>query len=504
MRTKKTLRNIFFSFLNMGITTFLAFVSRMIFARILSQEYLGVSGLFTSILTVLSLAELGIGEAICYSLYEPLAKDDSKKIQGLMQFYGKLYRTIGTFIFLIGILLLPIYPLMIGGNSAVEHLDTVYLLFVLNTSVSYFGVYKKNLIIYDQREYVANIYNLIFYALRIITQTVFLVITKNYLLYLVIQVAFTISENLAISWKANHDYPFLKSKNKVDLSSTEISSIKKNTFALLLHKVGDILLNSMDNIMLSSFFGLVITGIYSNYQMVFNSLGGVVWRIFSSATASIGNLNAIGSKEKMYTSFKASFFMNSYFTGLMVCCSVASMQTFIRLAFGQEYLLGFGTLVALLFAFYVNRMRAAIASFRSATGAFYFDRYVTLIQAAVNIVASIVFSRFWSVTGIFIGTIFSIASTTFWVEPMVLYKHSFEQPLTGFFLLYAKYTLHIAALSILSFFATQWIRGDVVGLFLKGIISALIFSTLYLLTYCKTPEMKYFMERLRTVIRIKT
>lgn len=504
MRTKKTIRNIFFSFLNMGITTLLAFVSRMIFARVLSQEYLGVSGLFTSILTVLSLAELGIGEAICYSLYEPLANNDSEKIQGLMQFYGKVYRTIGLLIFLLGVLLLPVYPFIISDDSAVDHLDTIYLLFVLNTSVSYFGVYKKNLIIYDQRKYIADIYNLIFYSIRIVIQTVFLVITKNYILYLVIQVVFTISENLAISWKANHDYPFLKGKNKIDLPVAVFSSIKKNTFALLLHKVGDILLNSMDNIMLSRLFGLAVTGIYSNYQMVFNSLGGIVWRIFSSATASIGNLNASESKEKMYTSFKASFFMNSYFTGLMVCCVSASIQSFIRLAFGQEYLLDIGTLVALILAFYVNRMREAITSFKSATGTFYYDRYVTLIQAVVNIVVSVILSHFLGVKGIFIGTSFSIISTTFWVEPMVLYKYSFEQPLANFFLLYAKYTLKIAALSILSFGVTQWIPEGIIGLFLKGIISAFMFSAVYLLLHCRTSEMKYFIERFRSAIKIKT
>ncbi len=501
MRTQKTIRNIIFSFINTGATTLLSFVSRIVFARVLSQEYLGVSGLFTSILTVLSLAELGIGDAIGYSLYEPLAKNDLKKVQGLMQLYGKIYRAIGGLVLLAGVLLLPVYPFMISGSSTVENLDLIYFLFILNTSVSYFGVYKKNLIVYDQRAYIANIYNLIFYGVRIIAQTVFLLITRNYIIYLVIQVIFTILENLVISARANLDYPFLKKKDKQIIPQEEIRTIKKNTFALMLHKMGDVLLNSMDNILLSKLYGLAITGIYSNYYMVFNSLGGIIWRIFSSATASIGNLNASDSKEKMYDTFKASLFVNSFFTGLVVCCAMTSMQSFIRLAFGEDYLLDMGTLIALVVAFYVNRMRSAITSFRDATGAFYYDRYVTLIQAVVNIVSSFIFAHFWGIAGVFVGTSFSIITTTFWVEPLVLYRHSFEQPLGDYFIRYAKYTLLIAAISILAVCLTQSIPNGLVGLCVRGVSSAIIFSGLYLAINHRSPEMKYFVGRISGVVK---
>ena len=500
MRTRNTIRNIFFSFLNMGVTTLLAFVARIIFARILSQEYLGVSGLFTSILTVLSLTELGLGEAICYSLYEPLAKRDIEKIKALMNFYGKIYRLIAVGVLLLGILLLPIYPLMIGQTVTIDHLNAIYLLFVLNTSVSYFYVYKKNLIIYDQHEYIANLNNLFFYGARIVAQSAFLIITKNYIVYLVVQVAFTIFENMAISYKADHYYPFLKEKNKVEISAQRIQKIKKDTYSIMLQKIGDVLLNSMDNIMLSRLFGLVVAGIYSNYCLVFNSLGGIVWRLFSSATASIGNLNASESVEKLYDSFKASFFANAYFTGLMVCCVTTSMQTFIRVAFGKEYLLGMDTLMALIVSFYVNRMRSAATSFRSATGLFYRGRYITLSQAIINILASIVCAKCFGVTGIFIGTSVSILTTTFWMEPMLLYRDIFKRPLAEYFVVYAKYLLHVIICTTLCFWMTKSIPETLKGFILKGGISAVCFSALYFVIFRKSNEMKYFIDRGRALL----
>ena len=500
MRTRNTIRNIFFSFLNMALTTLLAFFSRIIFARVLSQEYLGVSGLFTSILTVLSLAELGIGDAICYSLYEPLAKRDTEKVKALMQFYGKIYRLIGFGILLLGILLLPVYPLMIGQTVTIDHLNVIYLLFVLNTSVSYFGVYKKNLIIYDQHEYIANLNNLIFYGARIVTQSILLIITKNYIVYLIIQVAFTILENISISCKADHSYPFLKEKSKIEIPVQEIRKIKKNTYAIMLQKIGDALLNSMDNILLSRLFGLVVAGVYSNYCLVFNSLGEIIWRLFTSAAASIGNLNASESTEKLYSSFKASFFINAYFAGLMACCVTASMQTFIKVAFGEKYLLGMGTLMALVVSFYLNRMRSATTSFRSATGVFYHGRYMTLIQAVINIFASIICATYFGVTGIFIGTSISILTTTFWLEPMLLYKYIFERPLVEYFSIYAKYLIHTIVCTALCFWITNVIPENLIGFILKGGVSAVCFSTIYFLTFRKNKEMNYFVDRVRAVL----
>jgi O-antigen/teichoic acid export membrane protein len=247
---------------------------------------------------MLSLVELGIGAAIIFSLYKPLAENNIKKVRALMQLYKKSYNVIGLVIALLGICITPFLSFLIKEVPNVQNLNLIFILFVINSAISYFFAYKRNLIIADQHRYIATIYRYTFYSILNIFQIVFLYITKNYIIFLVLQITSTLLENICIAERADKMYPFLKEKGHEKLDNITMREIKKNTSAMILHKIGGVIVNSTDNILISMKVGIAWTGLYSNYQLIINALNTVIEQFFTAITASIGNLAATESKGK--------------------------------------------------------------------------------------------------------------------------------------------------------------------------------------------------------------
>ena len=271
MRTKNSIINLVVALIGQLTGIIISFFARLIFIRLLGSEYLGLNGLFTNILTILSLAELGIGSAIIFSLYKPLAQNNKSVIKSLMNLYKVTYRIIGITIIILGFIFLPFYKYLINDIPQIPYLDLIFLMFVLNTAVSYFFSYKKSLIICDQKRYITIIYKYFYYFLLNFIQIIILLLTKNYLLYLVIQIFFTIIENISLSHKANKLYPYLKEKNIEPLNKDIKKEIKRNISAMMRHKLGGMVVNSTDNILISKFIGLTAVGIYSNYYLIINA-----------------------------------------------------------------------------------------------------------------------------------------------------------------------------------------------------------------------------------------
>jgi O-antigen/teichoic acid export membrane protein len=242
----------------------------------LSIEYLGLSGLFSNVLTMLSLAELGFGAAISYSLYKPLAFRETYKIQALMKLYRKAYRIIGTLVLLLGFAFTPFIHVLMKEVPDIPHLYLIYWLYVINSGSSYFLGYKRTVIVADQKSYINSIYMYGFQILKHALQIVVLVVTGNYILFLVILLASTIGENLAITLRVNALYPYLKEKTDASLTRDEKEKIKKNIFALTFHKIGGVLVNGTDNIILVRFVNLASAGLYANYTLLQGSVGGIV------------------------------------------------------------------------------------------------------------------------------------------------------------------------------------------------------------------------------------
>ena len=274
-----------------------SFILRIVFVHTLSKDYLGVDSLFTSIVSALSLTELGIGSAINYSLYKPLAENDVEQIKALMKLYKRAYISIGIVVFAVGVLLVPTLPFFVHRGN-IHHLDLIFILFIINSSISYFYSYKKSLIVADQYRHITVVYTYASFVIMSIIQGILLVVTRNYVVYLLVMIFFTFVQNFLISKKADKMYPYLLEKDTKKLDSKTLKLIAKNTYAMSLHKIGGTVVTSTDNIVISRFSGIVEVGKYSNYQMVTNALNIVFGQIFNSVIASVGNLGGDDRKTK--------------------------------------------------------------------------------------------------------------------------------------------------------------------------------------------------------------
>ena len=388
-RTKNSIINISVALIGQLLGLIVSFIARIFFIRILGAEYLGVNGLFTNILTILSLVELGIGPAIIFSLYKPLAENNIKKVKALMKFYQKVYVIIGIIIIILGIGIIPLLPYLVKDTPDIPNLNYVFLLFVFNTAISYFYSYKRNLIIADEFRYIATIYRYSFFIILNIFQIIFLYITGSYMLFLITQIVFTLLENIAASRRADKMYPFLKQKGYEKIDRDTVQEIKKNTKAMVLHKIGGIVVTSTDNILIAANVGILWVGLYSNYQLIINALNTIIGQFFTAITASVGNLGAKESKNKSLLVFQNLFFFNFWIYGLSAICLYFLVNPFIEVWVGKEFFLGIDIVLILVINYYINGMRQSVLTFTDAFGLYWYSRYKPIFEAIINLIVSL-------------------------------------------------------------------------------------------------------------------
>lgn len=298
MRIQNSLKNILFGLSGQIISIGMGFVVRTVFIYTLGIEYLGVDGLFTSILLMFSLANLGFDTAIIYSLYRPLAEKDIYKIQALMNLYQKAYRLIGVVVLLLGLSLLPFLDYLVNADTMIKDINIIYLLFLISSVSSYYFVYKQSIIIADQSNYIISKIHTLFIIISNALQIVLLIIISDYIVVLIVQLTLKVIENVYIANKANKLYPFLKEKNNAKLSKADRREFFENLYSLLLYKISGVVINATDNIIISKFIGIIWVGVYSNYLLILNTLNTLLGYLFYSITASVGNLNVKENAEK--------------------------------------------------------------------------------------------------------------------------------------------------------------------------------------------------------------
>ena len=492
MRSKSSAKNLVVALIGQAFGLIISFIARIIFVKFLSDEYLGLNGLFTNLLTMLSLVELGVGSALVYSLYKPLADGDNEKVKSLMDLYRKSYNIIGGVVLIIGILFIPFYRYLISEVPSISHLDFIYILFVLNTSISYFYSYKRSLIICDQKRYIATIYRYVFYFLLNVFQIIVLFLTHNYILYLITQVVFTCLENICISIKADRMYPYLKDKNIKKLDKKELNTISKNVRAMLFHKIGGVVVNSTDNILISKLVGLIAVGMYSNYYLITSALDTITAQFFNAITASVGNLGACTNSKKVKETFNTTFFLNYLIYGVITVCLLILFNPFIEVWLGKKYLFDFGVVLVITICFYLKGIRKTCLTFKDALGLFWQDRYKPIIESIINLVASIILGIKYGVLGIFMGTIISTVTTSLWIEPYVLYKYYFKENIIDYLYRFIKYTLVV----VLTYLIVQKIVilisiNGILGLLIKGVVSLILSILIMTIVFIKTNEIKH-------------
>lgn len=501
-RTDSSIKNLTAAMVGQMLGIAISLVSRAVFLHCLNAEYLGLNGLFTNVLAVFSLVELGIGPAMNFILYRPLAENDVPRIQALMAFYRKAYIAIGCAIALLGLLFTPFYTVLMDEVPDIPNLTLVYWLFTANTAISYFYSYKRALIICEEKRYIATIYRYGFYFALNVAQVIALLATGNYILYLVLQLLFTFLENVSISRKADRMHPYLREQAASGLPRETVAEIRKNSGAMIFHKIGGMVVTSTDNLLLSRFIGVAAVGLYSNYFLILDALDKIISQVFTSAAASVGNLNATSARaepERLLRTFDRMFFVNAWIYGFCACCLWVLFNPFIALWLGKELLFDRFTVLIIVINFYLTGMRKSALTFREATGAFYYDRYKPLLEALINLVASIWLAKRMGTAGVFLGTIISTMATCIWVEPHVLYKYVFHASARSYALRFAVYT----AISLAACVATAYVSSLValanayLGFLLKMLICLVVPNLIFLCCYHRTESFHFALKFLR-------
>ena len=500
-RTKNSIRNIIFTIAGFVITTLLQLVNRKVFILFLSSEYLGLNGLFSNILSMLSLSEMGIGTAIIFALYKPIAEKDTERIKSLMALYKKLYTCIGCFVLLAGAVLTPFLHLMIKEIPDIPYIHLYYLMFVIDSGMSYFYTYKRSLIICNQDNYISTTTTMLASAGTRIVQLVVLLLTHNYFLFLLVQILFTRLENVVISKIADRQYPFLKDKDYQILSREEKVSIRNNVLAMMAHKIGMVIVNATDNLIISKILGLATLGVYSNYVLLTQTIEGLISKVFSSVTASIGNLVAEMPKDEIERTFKRILFLNYWIIDFCTVCLICLIQPFIYLWLGNDYQLSMLTVAVIVVVFYVNGMRKTVLEFRNAAGLFWADRYKALVEAIVNLVVSIPLTYAMGVAGVKLGTLISLLSVAFWVEGRILYKYLLNKSVSVYLLRNIMYALITGIQCCFTYWLCSMVKDLSIPYFiLRMIICIVVPNVLMFATFWKTDEFAYVMGITKKII----
>jgi len=500
-RIKKSLRNIAFGLGGQLLSVLLSFACRTLFISLLGTAYLGVSGLFSNILSVLSLAELGVGSAITYSMYRPLAEKDNKQLHSLMHLYASIYRVIGCIVAVLGLLLIPFLDNIVKEHPNIDHLEIIYVMFLANSVVSYFFAYKATIIIADQKKYITAIYEYGFNILQYVVQMGVLFCTRNFLLYLFVQILCSFFYNYFISKQADKLYPFLKQNKPEKLDPATKKTIYKNIGAMVAHKIGGVVRISTDNILISMYVGVYWVGLYSNYSLIIDIVDKFLGQIFSAVSASIGNLNAQESKEKSYQVFTTAYFINFWLYGLSTVCFFVLFRPFITIWIGSQYTMADSVILIIVMNFYVVGMRKMVLAYRDSLGLFWNDRYKPVFEATINLGASLFLVQKIGITGVFWGTFISFMTTCFWIEPYILYKHGFKKKV---WIHFAKYVIY-AGITCLAVFLTQlacsifttYTLSNFVG---RAIFCLLIPNIIFAVLFFKTKEFKNLYSIVSNVI----
>ena len=495
-RTKNSVKNIVSNVTYQIVCIVFQFFNRSIFIRVLGVEYLGINGLFSNILSMLCLADLGIQTAAVYAMYKPIAENDTRKLSALTNTYKKMYNTIAVFIAVVGICLVPFLKYLINMEREIPYVNIYYLFALANTVASYLVAYKINLLVADQKMYVLSKIRSFFYMFQTVSMSIFLIVSKNYFVYLTVQVAFTYITNLVISREATKRYPFLKnSKEKLDKAETK--SLFSNIGAVFISKVSSILITATDNTLISVLIGTVAVGYYSNYHMITSHLVSIMNLFTGALTASIGNLIIVEKREKRYQIFKV-LQVGSLMACVFCCgCVYLLMTDFIRIWLGEQFLLPQSVLFALVFNFFFTSVILPIGTFRQATGLYERVKYVMLVTAVLNLILSVIFGLKIGMTGIILASSLSRILTYFWYEPPILFKEFLGGSCKVYYLGIVKSIIIILALIVSgSFIFSRLVVNNWVMFFVKACAVGVYCLFWTIVFYYRTEEFKWVVQKL--------
>lgn len=488
-RTKNAARNMVWGTVNKFVNMFFPFVLRTMMIHILGAEYLGLSSLFTSVLQVLNLAELGVGSAITFSMYKPVAENDLPQIGALLKFYRKIYRIIGLSILLLGLIATPLLPNIIKGECPSDvNIYLLYVIYLINTSASYLlYAYKSCILVANQRNDISsNIASGISISTYIV-QIIALYFVHSYYAYVIFLPIFTIISNIIRSVIVDRMFPEYRCEG--NLSKEQIKDLGKRVLGLMLFKLSQVFRNSFDSIILSTYLGLVVLGKYQNYYYIMNSVMSFIAIITSAITASIGNSIAVESVEKNLNDIKKFSLLYSWLAGWCAVCLLCLYQPFMKIWLGEEFLFPFYMVVLMSIYFYLLKVGDISAIYREAAGLWWEDKYRPIIESMFNLALNILIVKNFGVAGVVLSTILSILLINIPWASWILFKNYFKTSVVKYWAILIRNAIITVVGAVVTYFVCELLPTDGVISFIGKIaICCFVPNIVFLLLYSRTKE----------------
>lgn len=489
-RTKNAKKNIIFGFLLKIYQIIVPFFMRTIMIYFLGVEYLGLNSLFTSILQVLNLAELGVGSAMVFSMYEPITIDDDSKICALMNLYKKYYRIIGLVVLTVGLIILPFIPYLIKSDlPAGMNVYILYLLNLFTTVLSYWlFAYKSSVLQAHQRQDVISKVTIIVNTFTYILQAISIWKLHNYYLYVILLLLGQIGINVLTALASNRIYPNYKAKG--DLDKKEIRVINQRVKDLFTSKVGAVVVNSADTIVISAFLGLTVLAIYQNYYYILTAIIGIISVIFNSCTAGIGNSIIVETKEKNYNDLNKFTFIIAWISTICTCCFLNLFQPFMELWVGKELLLSFPCVICLCVYYFVFEINTLLNTYKDAAGIWHKDRFRPLVTAIANLFLNIILVQFIGIYGVILSTVLTMLLIGMPWLINNLFTELFKMSSIEYVKILLKYSINMVTIAVISYFACSIFKYNLIlTILIRGIISVFISTLIWWLIYRKSKKM---------------
>ena len=510
MRVKNTVFNFLSGMVGQLITIFMHFMVRTVFIQTLGKSYLGISGLFTNILSMLSLAEMGIGSAIVFKLYEPIAANNQQRIATLMKFYKTVYRFIGFAIAILGAFLIPFLPKLINDYDKLQALNLnvtlIFSLYLFDAISSYlFFAYKSALIRADQKEYHINIIEYFFLLAAGLGQILCLLLFENFITFVIITIAKTVLQNLLVAKFADKKYPCLKNPVSDKIDRHEAKEIFRDCGSLFIYKINGVVIKSTDNIVLSAVLGLGYVAIYSNYYIFYSSITSLFNKIFNSVAHSIGNLHTTRNLKKEYNVFESTILIAAVIGGTAFVGISIVANEFISTWIGNEWLIAQPFALLMGLELYTSAFKYAFSKYRAAYGLFRQGWIRPLFSMIINLVVSIILVKPLGIIGVLIGTLAADWLTFIWYDPLIVHRDGFkgEFSVCRYYFKFIKYLLTCFAVCAIDYLiCMNFLAGyGWASVILHALICGITTPLAVLLVSAGTEEGKYVISIIAKEIR---
>lgn len=504
-RTDNATRNITFGVLLKIYQMAAPFLLRTALIYYMGAQYVGLDSLFASILQVLNLAELGVGSAMVYSMYKPIVEDDTITICALMKLYRLYYRIIGSIIAVVGVVLTPFVPTLVKGNLPAElNIYVLYLLNLFATVLSYWAfAYKSSVFQAHQRVDVISKINIVTFTFRYVGQLLVILFIKDYYIYILVMLVTQLLTNVITAIAASKMYPEYQPRGSLDKKS--VKDINQRIKDLFTSKIGSVVVNSADSIVISAFLGLTILAIYQNYYFIMTSIIGLIAIVFQACTAGIGNSVIVETKEKNFVDLKNFTFLISWIGGFCACCFLCLYQPFMKVWMGDKYMLEFSAVVCFCVYFFVYEINQLLNTYKDAAGIWHEDRFRPLVTAAANLCLNLLLVQYWGVYGVLLSTVISMLLIGM---PWLLYNLFtvlFERKYFGeYFKLLLKYSLIVFLSCVLCYLVCNVFSfGAWPTLIIRGAICCILPNVFFFIIYRKTTEFQQCLGLLDRITRGK-